>query len=272
VNRHQTTIRALLSLLQDDDEKIASLAMEQFLKLDRAVDETIAEHQESQDPRLRNRIHQLSSILARRRARREFIHSVADEGISLWDGVVQINALYDPQCDLRKVREAVQRLSERLGVGTPNAPRLAALMRDEEFTVPDEDGLDIELFLAERVLETKYGSSPVLCALAQRLGELRDWESTIVLYDGRFCLMDRHQLLMDPAEGWHIAKMEAADRVHPCARKNVWLGILTQCFLVSLVDGQLRDLYHFGDLLTTLNGTDVGSLPYPLGQEAGAEA
>ena len=148
---------------------------------------------------------------------------------------------------------------------TGTTPRLAVLMRDNEFTVPDEDILDMDLYLVARVLQTRYGSPALLCALAQHVAAQLDWSLTIVLQLGRFKLIDRSNLLLDPAEGWRISRLKTADSIHPCSRRDVLLCVLAQLFLVSLVEGQLRDLYHFGDLLTALNGTDVKTLPEPLG-------
>lgn len=258
-------VSALLTLLQDDDVRVASLAMEQFLKLGGEAEATIAEFQEAHDPQLRQRIHQLSSILARRRRRLDFIEAVTGEHITLWDGLQQINTLYDARCSTALVRKAVEELVQRLDGQPPTTPRIAELMREQEFTVPEEDTLDVDLYLIQRVLDTRYGSAATLCALAYKIGEDLEWSFTIVLHDGRFCLIDRNNLLLDPSEGWHISKLKAKDKIHPCARRDVLLGILTQLFLVALVAGQLRDLYHFGDLLAALNGTSVDTLPFPLG-------
>jgi len=258
-------VSALLTLLQDEDVKIASLAMEEFLKLGQVMEETIAEHQESYDPTLRQRIHQLSSILVRRRARRQFIEAMSKEQISLWDGACQINALYDPQSSPAVIAKRIEEVTESLRTEPVTTPRVAALMREQEFVVPDQDMLDVDLYLIQRVLETRYGSPALLCLMAQHAAASRDWMFTIVLHGGRFCLIDRNNLLLDPTEGWHISKLKAADRIHPCARRDVLLGILSQLLLVALVNGQLRDLYHFGDLLTALNRTDLDVLPYPLG-------
>ena len=107
--KEEERVTALLTLLQDEDLKIASLAMEQFLKLGRVTDETIAEHQESQDPCLRHRIHQLSSILARRRERLAFIEAAGRENASPWEGILRINRLYDPRCELKTVTPAFGR-------------------------------------------------------------------------------------------------------------------------------------------------------------------
>lgn len=258
------SLSALLTLLQDENIKVASLAMEQFLTLGQLAEEALAEHQESHDPQLRQRIHQISSIMARRRARGAFIDDMAAEKMSTWDGVVHLNMLYDPRCNPGWVAGEVAELAARLKDGPVTSPRVSALMREQEFRVPEEDVLDIDLYLVQRVLETRYGSPAVLGALARQVGALAGWPSTLVLHSGRFCLIDRMNLLLDPSEGWHISKLKAADRIHPCSRRDVILGVLSQLFLVALVEGNLRDLHHFGDLLTALNA-NADSLPYPMG-------
>lgn len=262
---HPHDLTALITLLGDDDVKVASLAMEQFLRLGLA-DEMVAELQEAQDPTLRQRAHQLGNVLTRRRARGDFLEAVAHERLSVWDGVMAINALYDPQYNRRLVVDYVQGLVNKLVAKRLSATRVAALMRDEELAVPAEDTLDVELYLADRIVETRYGAPALLCALAQEVGNEAGWNASIVLYEGRFCLIDARFMLLDPSEGWHLSKLDTDTKIHPCSRKDVWLGILAQLFLVCLVDGHLRDLHHFGDLLSSLNRMGVEeALPYPLG-------
>jgi hypothetical protein len=261
-------VSALLTLLQDEDLKVASLAMEQFLGLGPVTEKTIAEFQEAQDPRLRGRIHQLSTILQRRNARKEFVDAIRQERICVWDGILQVTALYDPLAQLAPVRDGIADMVRLLRTTETTTPRIAALMRDQEFTVPEEDIMDVELFLVDRVFETRYGSAPLLCALAQHVAAQVGWTLTTVLHMGRFCLIDRDHLLLDPVEGWHISRLGGKDRIHPCGCRDVLLGILLQLFLIALVEGHLRDLYHFGDLLTALNGDTAEALPAPIGSES----
>jgi hypothetical protein len=185
--------------------------------------------------------------------------------MDIWEGIVQINALYDLRCSQERIGAEITRLADQLGVFPVSTARLAALMRGEEFVVPEEDTLDISLYLVERVLEGKFGSAVLLCALASRIGELMGYPTTVVLHDGRFCLLDADHLLVDPSEDWHISKLKARDRVHPCGKRHVWLGVLTQMFLVSLGEGHLRDLHHLGAILTELSDLDLARLPWPLG-------
>lgn len=261
-------LSALLALLQDDSQEVASLAMEQFLNLGRVADEMIAEHQESQDPFLRQRMHQLSTILARRRARREFIRALADGSLSLWDGIVQIHSLYESVGPREGMEEKVRALAADLQPGDTMTHQIADLMREKEFTVPSDDILDVDLFLIHRVVETRYGHAALLCVLARRIGEAVGWNATICLHSGRFCLMDRDHILLNPSEGWQFGKLGAKERIHPCSRRDVLMAVLSQLFMVALIDGQLRDLHHFGAILSELNGNSLDGLPYPLGDEA----
>lgn len=258
-------IQTLLELLRDDNARVASLAMEQLLKCGSDVDRALAEYQEDTDPRLRGRIHQLGAIAARRRAREHFLQAVRDETISLWDGVVEINALYDPDCDRQGVEASVDEFVAAAPARSADAPAMASFMREIQVAFPDEDTLDIDLYLIERVIGTRFGAPALLCALAREIGERIGWQSTVVLHEGRFGLVDSAGYVMDPGAGWHLSRLRSHDRFHPCGRRDVWLGILAQILVVSLVEGNLRDLHHFGDLLAALDGQPPESLPYPLG-------
>ncbi len=259
-------LAALLSLLQDDDPRVASLAMEQVLKLGNVAEQTIAELQEDGNQQLRHRIHQLSSILARRRTRQEFVAAVHADALSLWEGVCKINELYDPQCNLDAIRKQIRELAAELPAGTIGASRIAALMKKRDYLVPEEDTLDSELYMMDSALETKYGSAPALCVVAMQVGSLRRWKAEAVLYEGRMCLLEENDVLVDPAANWKVRNLESSEKLHRCSKRDVWYIFLAQLFLVALVDGQLRDLYHFGDLLTALNQGSVDELPYPLGE------
>ena len=260
-------ITALLSLLQDDDPKVASLAMEQFLKLEDVADETIASYQDCHDPVLRQRMHQLSSIRSRRRARMEFLDGVENSRMSVWEGIRRINRLYDPQCNLRLLSRRIRELRKRAADALTTTTRTAAFMREQGFCVPSEAVLEVDLYLADSILDIRFGSAALLCALAQHLGRTcGGWEATIALYEGRFCLLDDKNLALDPAEGWKITRLEPSRNLHPCSRQDVWMAVLTQLFMIALVESNLRDLYVFGDLLTALNGDSVDSLPHPLGK------
>ncbi len=268
MNQADSHVRALLNLIQDDDLKVASLAMEQFLKLnDGTAESLIAEHQEAADPRMRHRIHQLSGIFHRRRRRQEFIRGIQTQKMDTWQGLCHINSLYDHRFCWDTVATATAELASEMGGGrAPGLPQIAAVMRNHHFSVPEEEVIDIELYLVDSVMESRLGSSVVLTALAHHTASQAGWHGTVVLHEGRFCLIDRDHRVLDPAAEWHVSKQGTSALIHPCSPRDVWVAVLTQLFTVALVEGHLRDLHHFGSLLTTLNGNDLSSLPEPLGR------
>ena len=266
--KKDTKLEALLSLLQDDNPQVAALAMEQFLKQDKVADKMIAIHQDCHDPRLRQRIHQMSSIRGRRRIRRDFLRRVEKVRMSTWEGLRCINQLYDPQCDLEAISLKLKELCEAAGDKLKSAKEMSVFMQKQGFSVPTETSLEVELYLTDSLLEFKFGSPALLCALAQYIGRLCDgWRSTIALREGRFCLLDSQNCVLDPSRGWEVSHLDPARNLHVCSRREVWLAVLSQLFMVGLVEGNLRDIYVLGDLLTALNGEDLDSLPYPLGKQ-----
>ena len=263
-----TKTTALINLLQDDNQRIASMAMEQLLKHEKLLDEVIAKHQESENPRLRQRVHQLSTILARRRYQRDLVAALRDKSITLWQGICRLNQQYDPNCSQDQINDMVTSLAEESDNALSKASRLASFMKETEFTVPLHIPLDIDVYLIESVLEFRMGSSALLCALAQNLAWRNgNLATNIVLYEARFCLTDDNHHLIDPAAWWRVSKLEDTKDIHPCNRQDVWLGILSQMFLIAVTDGNLHDTHYLSNLLTELNGDPISVLPHPLGDK-----
>lgn len=260
----QTTISALLNLLEDEDKQVSTLAMEQLLALDREIDALVAEFQESNSPVLRSRMHQVGNILKLRRSRAQFIQSVNEGSCPLWDGLLQINYQYNPRVNFDEVQKTMDELLEQFP-RRPNTVSLAAFMRNEGFSYTGEDVFGSDLYLIEDVLHQRIGAPILLSVLARRLGELRGWKSTIVLYRGKHCLVDARQNLIEPAEGWRITSLRGSAKQHPCGDKDIWLTILSQLFLAALMEGTLQAIHRVGSILAKLSGTEFQELPYPLG-------
>ncbi len=263
----ESHLRALLNLIQDDNLKVASLAMEEFLKQNsEQTEKMLAEHQEAADPRMRGRIHQLSSISNRRRQRIDFIRRVRSQDMGLWEGMCRINSLYDARASLRHVSKRIRGLrSEMLDSSPAGLPKIASIMREHDFTVPEGGDTDIELYLVESVLASSHGSDIILASLAQHIAEEAGWRGSIALHEGRFILVDNQCRLLDPAAGWQVSGSEK-EMLHPCSSQDLWLAVLTRLFSIALTEGHLRDIHHFGSLLAALNGGDISALPSPLGK------
>lgn len=74
----------LLSLLDDENEQSASLAMAELLARDqKTLEPVLRKLQESSDPRLRRRIHQLQSTITLRRRRKSLTRNLSERSIDL---------------------------------------------------------------------------------------------------------------------------------------------------------------------------------------------
>lgn len=177
-------LSALLELMQDDNVKVASLAMERFLKLGSKAEDMVAYYQEeAASPQLRHRMHQLSGILARRKVRASFLEALRTENVDIWEGIMQVNRLFNPECDEFELEEVIREFAAGLEGREPNTARFAAFFRDQGFAVAEEDTLDSELYLPEAVLVNRCGAPVLLCALAQHVGKLKNWTGTIALHE-----------------------------------------------------------------------------------------
>lgn len=257
------TIDALINLLEDEDTHVSTLAMEELLHLQDA-DQLVAELQEAPSARLRNRIHQLGNILNIRRARTDLIRHVETSNMTLWDGLLQINYQYNPRMNGGAVDQLLAETMGRLPAEL-NTVRLTSFMRSEDFSYTGEDILGADLYLIEDLLRQRVGSPILLSVLAHHLGRQANWNSTVVLFKGKHCLLDSRGHLVEPAEGWRITRLPRHDNLHPCGKKEIWLTILCQLYLSAMLEGRLLAIHRVGTILTRLCGGDFTSLPFPLG-------
>jgi hypothetical protein len=258
-----TTVSALVNLLQDEDAHISTLAMEQLLQHQEA-EHLVAELQESASPVLRSRIHQLGNILNIRRARHDFIARVEGTSLSLWQGLLEINYQYNPRLNQSQADKLLAELQEKLPKDI-NTARLTAFMRSENFTYTGEDILGADLYLVEDVLMQRVGAPILLSVLARQLGRQVGWNATVVLFKGKHCLLDPRGHLIEPAENWRITRLPRHDNLHPCGNKEIWLTVLCQLYLSAMLEGRLLAIHRVGSILATLCGGEFRALPFPLG-------
>ncbi len=257
-------VDALINLLQDEDRHVSMVAMEQLLARTDDVDELIAEYQEAPDPVLRSRIHQLGNIRQLRRARSTFIEGAKKSKITLWEGLLQINYQFNPRMDFSEIDSEISEL-------VASAPKklttygLTEFMQDENFTFPDGDILDSDLYLIEEVIYQRLGAPILLSVIAKEIGQRLGWHSSIVVYKGRHCLIDDSGNLIRPTEGWAITRLSGNDRLHSCSKNDTWLVILCQLFIAAMLEGRPQAIHRVGHMLSSLCGGNTQNLPFPLG-------
>ena len=257
-------VSALINLLEDEDNQISTVAMQRLLENEQETDKLIKKYQESSNPRLRNRIYQLGNVLRLRRKRSEFVQSAQNSSMSLWEGVVHINYLHNTDLSLESINDQLSQLSARLPKRLSTV-RLSSFMKQEDFSYSASDPMGADLFLVDDVLKQRVGSPIILSVLARYLGRQSNWNSSIVLYRGKHCLIDANCNLIEPAENWKVTRLSKDDKLHPCTDKDIWLTVLSQLFLASMLEGSLQSIHRVGSILCELCDADFQSLPYPLG-------
>ena len=255
---------ALTNLLADEDHYISTMAMEKLLSMKEEVQSVIAEYQESHDPAIRNRIHQLGSILKIRQSRSELVQNIKNSSISLWEGTLQINYHYDPKMEIGQVNHSMSSLSSHLPRKLLTAG-LANFMRNENFSYAGEDIVGPDLFLIEDVLLHRVGAPILFCVIAKELARKRKLDIDIVLFRGQFCLLDKAKLLIDPTSGWKLIRLNSSQDYCLYQNFNIWLAILSQLFTSTMLEGRLQAIHRVAVLLSEICGNNIRNLPFPLG-------
>ncbi len=261
---------ALVTLLFDEDPKVAVQAMEKLVHEEEPLDEVLQIYQDSTDPHVRKRIHQISTVLSRQKRKDKFKESVKSADGSLIDGLIQLSILTNPRLSEIAVRKDFHTLVLLLSKGMDGEPvtteELVGFMRSNNFFVPETFALEEEMLMTDIVLKFRLGSAIILCALAFSIGKACGWEGGVVIYDGHFCLIDKNKQLINPTLSWKITQAEEK-RCFPCRNRDIHYNVLCQLFLTSLQDGDMQEIHLYGSLLTELFDSDMSHLPYPVGDE-----
>lgn len=205
----QTELRRLASLLDDEDEAVAVNAMAELLLNEDRLGTLPAELQESSDPLVRRRAHQLQVALTMRRRRRDFARMLQDPDVDFDIGLVELHLLWfdnDSRPELLEtladfLRKAAQRPAMTLA-------DIAYLMRRSELAAECETTLRPENYCIGTILSNRVGSAALLCGLA-RMTAFQPETLRVVRYMGDFALCDGAGLLI-PARDWLIAPAPSA--------------------------------------------------------------
>lgn len=258
-------VDALINLLQDEDPHIAVIAMEKLLATPSFIDNQLKDLQESADPCLRSRVHQMESIISRQRRINDFTERVKDNKIELWEDLIFLNKIIDRDLTSEKVTEAYDEIVEKVSKESLSTLELAAFMRENTFNVPSEDILDPSLFLIYEVLASGLGTPLLLCIVTQKIGKLYNKNLTIVLHKGRHCLVDEHNSFIDPQNSWSVTKLKMNAKVYPCTNRDILLTLISQLYLSALLEGQLRVISFLSKVVAALSNSSLEDLPFPIG-------
>ncbi len=256
--------KVLLSLLQDEDESVASLAMEKIL-FSAGLDEFIATYQDDNDPMLRRRCFQMGFIATYRQQLDELIASLKDNSFDLWQSVLMLDRLYDSQSSLTYLESLYANLQADYSPRKNSLRGLVRFFKDRAFITPSQNWFDISNYLIGDVLENRVGAGVVLCILARQLAASRKLSLNICLRSGRYCLVDENYACVDPSNDWKVNGSTSPDLFHICTQKEIILALLFQLYSLAVISWDPFDIFLFQKILSSYYAFPDNAMPYPVG-------
>lgn len=267
-------MKFLLELLDDDNEQSASLAMAELLKSDSAsLDRCLCSLQESDDPRLRRRVHQLESALHARRkrlVRESRLRKPSDD--SLKDRCVELHLSWFDNDLAENVEKQWAELSAGLKKAAGRRPALrdvAEYLSGAGFQAPLNDDINADFYCFGAVIDDHYGADVLLSVIAVQLMRESGQEAVIVRETDDFGVMDRDGNLLFPAFDWEYrAHRPFSKRAPECSvmtDPQVVRYIAAMLFLCAVGCDSFRYVYTVGNMLASLAGVPdaPAGLPFP---------
>jgi regulator of sirC expression with transglutaminase-like and TPR domain len=177
-------LRALISLLSDDDQKIVSMVWENLVRLGAPSLPYLDEVAEHRDPRLRLRARHVAEHIRTEQLERQFVAMAAqdEEAFDLEEALCVVARIEHPSLDSGEVKRQLDALAEEL---RPQIPRVAPprervellnqfLFREKGFQGNTRDYYDPDNSFINKVLERRTGIPITLAAVMILVGRRLD--------------------------------------------------------------------------------------------------
>ena len=178
-----------ISLLEDEDEANASIAMKELLDGGEA-ESVVAENMDADSPLLRKRIQQLSCICNYRRMKEEFPKRVLADELSPWECLSWINVIMDFRASLPQLDGMLEDYTVDMRP-VRSMSSFIAMIKDTGLALEDSNDNFITKYLLSDVMVHNSGDSLPVAVIVQRLGEIAGWRTQIGTVNGILCLRDR---------------------------------------------------------------------------------
>jgi hypothetical protein len=258
-------IENLIKLLDDENPQTAQAAMAEMLKHESELEEFLAHHQESDNPLLRKRIHQLQAIITVRARRKNFAKIVKDRNLSLLQGLLEVHLQWydnDSERGILTLWNELLATAQRYNPST--LEKLAYFMRKCGFTTSPKDELQADYFCLGPVLEELIGADFILCAIAREIAASRSLDIRIIRLLGEFALVDADGKILTPKNGWQLIPQIQAPVWDFWDNEKILKLASSMLFLFAVSSDSFRYVSTIGEsLLQLANDGDLDFLPYP---------
>ena len=256
-------ITSLLSLLDDEDESIAVEAMANLLERGDELGDELAALQDSSDPLLRRRVHELQSALIMRRRRSEFSRRLAANDPDVCGLLVELHLQWFDSDPMPAIRERLDSfIAEGRSAGALSLSGVAAFMRERGFSAERETTLHPEDYCVGVVLCDRVGSTALLCQLGKELARVQT-PLKVVRYMEDFALYDGASLLL-PGRDWRIVRAPSAAELEIWDDRKVLKFAALMLFSAAVNSDSFRYVLTIAQTVSGLPDEEaLEYLPYP---------
>jgi hypothetical protein len=284
----ENELKSLIKLLKDEDRKISNAAMSAILKYNfssKDVNQVLAEFQESEDPALRKKIHQIQAIQRARRRRRRLISRFSDRRTDLVQGLADLNIIWYNEYNIHSISRKWNAFILNALKYAPKTPsRISSFMQELNFKCEVTQTHDADAYCLAAVLDEHTGADIILASIALELGRTFGLFSSIVrtedfgfgvIYSNRIGKKPfKHKFfgeILLPGDNWRVCSPEQVHSFTPWTNNKVLKYVASVFFVDSIIFDEPRYIQIFGSVLSGKNIIeDLDKvLPYPYGDAFG---
>jgi hypothetical protein len=259
-------INTLINLLDDENRQSASLVMAELLKHDSEIGDILMRLQESENPRLRRRVHQIQSILQARARRSNLSKFLKETGTGLLQPLINIHLLWYDNDSLLSVLKI---WTELMGKSTKYPPasleNLAHFMKKMGFSASPKDDIEADYFCIGIVMDELTGADFMLCALAMEIASKWNLNLEVVQLMDNFGIRDEKGRILLPGNGWRlITDIESGTSLKTWASTDIIKLAASMLFMCAVSTDSFRYTFTLGQAIAKAAGREtLEFLPYP---------
>ncbi len=258
-------IESLVSLLDDDNQQSVGFVMAELLAYGDQLPSVLREFQESDNPRLRRRIHQLETVLNFRKRRQTISESIANPQDDLFKGLIALHTQWydnDSKQNIMPFWRAFIENSRRYHINSME--QLAYFMQKYGYRPSESNDIEADYYCLGIVLEELIGDCFIICAIAQKLAATWKIDTDIVLIDENFCIMDKNGYILCPSKAWSVYKADDNIKIEKWTASMILKLCTTKLFLCAINTDSFRYANTIGHILSRVCGSeDLSHLPMP---------
>ena len=258
-------IRQLAQLLDDENDEIAVNVIAALLAREAELGDLPAQLQESSDPLVRRRAHQLQAALLFRRRRREFCARLEEEHPDYLRGLTDLHMLWFDRDSLPEISEKLFQLVDEGRKRTLNdLDDAERLMRRLGFTAEPETTLRPENYCIGTIIDQCCGSTALLMGLLREMSGCAEWK--IVRTLGEFGLYDGESRLLLGQGQWRAVDAPDTGSMEFWDVRSVLRFAGAMLFSSAVNGDSFRYVLTIAQALTGDEGDEIlNFMPYPYG-------